>query len=132
MSAIDKIFEKYNESHPDGYHAASFTAVDKTGREYVRYPYDIDLLVDLFFSIGKVLHSSHYGNLKVDGSGPPVTEDSIFWTASMTKIFTAVAAMIVVERGLISLDDDAGKVVSELAEPDILVGFEEGSVGKTE
>lgn len=44
----------------------------------------------------------------------------------MTKIFTAVAVMVVVERGLISLDDYVGKAVPELAEPDILVGFEDG------
>ena len=47
----------------------------------------------------------------------------------MTKIFTAVAVMIVVERGLISLNDDISKVVPELAEPEILVGFEEGENG---
>jgi len=32
--------------------------------------------------------------------------------------------MQVVERGLIGLDDDLGQVVSDLAEPDLLVGFE--------
>ncbi|KAK2759797.1 hypothetical protein FQN54_002531 [Arachnomyces sp. PD_36] len=104
MSPVDEVFEKYNKSHPDAYHAACFTAIDKTG---------------------KVLYSNNNGNSKVDGSGAPVTEDSIFWTASMTKIFTATAAMIVVERGLIGLDDDVGAVVSDLADPDILVGFED-------
>jgi hypothetical protein len=125
MADIDKIFKKYREEHPDGYHAASFTAADRTGKR--RFLYSLYKCVWLI--VGKVLYSSSHGTLKVDGSGAPVTEDSIFWLASMTKIFTGAAAMIVVERGLITLDDDVSKIVPELAEPEILVGFEEGENG---
>ncbi|PGH03160.1 hypothetical protein GX51_04195 [Blastomyces parvus] len=104
-SDIDKIFEEYaSKSATTPFPAVTFRAVDKAG---------------------KVLYSSCHGNTKVDGSGEAVTEDTPFYTASMTKVFTAVAVMVAVERGLISLDDDVGKVVPELAEPEILEGFEE-------
>jgi CubicO group peptidase (beta-lactamase class C family) len=47
----------------------------------------------------------------------------------MTKLHTAVAAMVAVEKGLIKLNDEVGKFVPELAEPDILVGFEDDGEG---
>ncbi|OJD20710.1 hypothetical protein ACJ73_07955 [Blastomyces percursus] len=104
-SEIDKIFEEYaSKSTTTPFPAVTFRAVDKTG---------------------KVLYSSSHGNTKVEGSGETVTEDTPFYTASMTKVFTAVAVMVAVERGLIALDDDVGKVVPELAELEILEGFEE-------
>jgi CubicO group peptidase (beta-lactamase class C family) len=57
---------------------------------------------------------------------------TLCWLASQSKILTSVAAMQVVEKGLISLDDDCGKFVPALANKDILVGFEgdEASTGK--
>ncbi|EGE85725.1 hypothetical protein RJZ56_000207 [Blastomyces dermatitidis] len=102
---INKIFEEYaSKSTTTPFPAVTFRAVDQAG---------------------KVLYSSSHGNTKVDGSGEAVTEDTPFYTASMTKVFTAVAVMVAVERGLITLDDDVGKVVPELAELEILEGFEE-------
>lgn len=74
------------------------------------------------------IYSSIQGTQAADPAGPPLTEDSIFWVASLTKIVTAVAVMIVVERGLISLDDDVGKVVPELAAPEVLTGFDEDGI----
>ena len=43
----------------------------------------------------------------------------------MTKLLTAVAAMQVVEKGLISLDDDIGKFVPQFSNPDLLKGFDD-------
>jgi CubicO group peptidase (beta-lactamase class C family) len=45
--------------------------------------------------------------------------------ASLTKLVTAVCVLQVVEKGLVSLDDDLGAVVSELKRPQILSGFDE-------
>ena len=44
----------------------------------------------------------------------PITEDTIFQLASVTKQFTAAAVMLAVRRGLISLDDDITKFFPEL------------------
>ncbi len=60
--------------------------------------------------------------------GRPVTQDTVFRIASMTKAITATAAMQIVEQGRLSLDAPAGEVVPELAEPKVLQGFtEDGS-----
>jgi CubicO group peptidase (beta-lactamase class C family) len=52
--------------------------------------------------------------------GHGADEHSLFWLASMTKPITSVAAMQLVERGLLSLDAPIGDLLPELAEPQIL------------
>lgn len=56
---------------------------------------------------------------------------TLCWLASQGKLVTSVAAMQVVEKGLIGLDDDCGEFVPALANKDIIVGFEgdEASTG---
>ncbi len=51
----------------------------------------------------------------------PMRADTLFRTASMTKAVTAVAAMQLVERGLLALDRPAGDVLPELASPMVLL-----------
>ncbi|WP_315836347.1 serine hydrolase domain-containing protein [Bradyrhizobium prioriisuperbiae] len=53
----------------------------------------------------------------------PMTGDSVFWIASMTKAVTTAAAMQLVEQGKLSLDDPIGKVLPDLASPQVLEGF---------
>ena len=55
---------------------------------------------------------------------PPMTVDTVFRIASMTKAVTGVAAMQCVERGLLSLDQPAGEIMPELAELQVLDGFD--------
>lgn len=45
--------------------------------------------------------------------------------ASCTKLMTAIAVMQCVERGQIGLDDDVGKVCPDLADPEVIDGFNE-------
>ncbi|GFF92482.1 esterase EstB [Aspergillus udagawae] len=105
---MDTILSNYYDKTPRPFHAGALTACNDQG---------------------DVICSSIQGTQTADPAGPAVNEDSIFWVASLTKIVTAVAVMIVVERGLISLDDDVGQVVPELAAPEVLTGFDEdGSV----
>jgi len=56
-------------------------------------------------------------------SGASMKEDTVFQIASMTKAVTSVAAMQLVERGLIGLDDPVGTHLPALAEPQVLEGF---------
>lgn len=58
------------------------------------------------------------------GSGKAMTLDGIFQIASMSKAVTSVAAMQLVERGLLSLDGPIGRVLPALARPDVLKGFD--------
>ena len=54
----------------------------------------------------------------------PMTLDSVFWIASMTKAITGAAAMQLVEQGKLSLDAPIGKVLPDLASPQVLEGFD--------
>ena len=53
-----------------------------------------------------------------------MTADSVFWIASMTKAVTAAAGMQLVEQGKLSLDAPIGKVLPDLASPQVLEGFD--------
>jgi CubicO group peptidase (beta-lactamase class C family) len=56
--------------------------------------------------------------------GPPMTVDTVFWIASMTKAITSTAAMRLVEQGTLSLDRPIADVLPELAAPQVLDGFD--------
>ena len=53
-----------------------------------------------------------------------MTADIVFWIASMTKAITAAAGMQLVEQGKLSLDAPIGKVLPDLASPQVLEGFD--------
>ncbi|MBW4092974.1 MAG: beta-lactamase family protein [Proteobacteria bacterium] len=56
--------------------------------------------------------------------GAPMSLDTVFRIASMTKALTATAAMQLVEQGKLALDAPAGEVVPGLAAPQVLEGFD--------
>ena len=58
------------------------------------------------------------------GLDASMTLDTVFRIASMTKAVTGVAAMQCVERGKLALDQPAGEIMPELAEPQVLEGFD--------
>lgn len=60
----------------------------------------------------------------------PMTADSVFWIASMTKAITAAAAMQLVEQGKLSLDEPIGKLLPDLASPQVLEGFDASGAPK--
>jgi methyl acetate hydrolase len=53
-----------------------------------------------------------------------MSSDTIFRIASMVKLLTSVAALQLVERGKLKLDEPAGAIDPSLAAPQILVGFD--------
>lgn len=57
-------------------------------------------------------------------SGIPMALDTVFHIASMTKAITGAAAMQLVEQGKIGLDQPAGDIIKQLAEPKVLDGFD--------
>ena len=54
----------------------------------------------------------------------PMTLDTVCWIASMTKAITGTAAMQLVERGELHLDEPASRVLPNLAEAGVLEGFD--------
>jgi methyl acetate hydrolase len=70
----------------------------------------------------EVIYQGAFG--KRDLSKPDnMTTDSVFWIASMTKAVTTAAAMQLVEQGKLSLDAPIGKLLPDLATPQVLEGF---------
>jgi len=55
----------------------------------------------------------------------PMASDTIFWIASMTKALTSIAALQMVERGAIALDQPASDFIPAIAEAKILDGFDD-------
>jgi CubicO group peptidase (beta-lactamase class C family) len=53
-----------------------------------------------------------------------MTADSVFWIASMTKAITTAAGMQLVEQGKLKLDEPIGKLLPDLASPQVLEGFD--------
>lgn len=66
------------------------------------------------------VYEGAFGRREV-GGGPGMTLDTVFWIASMSKAVTTVAAMQLVERGAVSLDDP----LAELESARVLEGFDE-------
>lgn len=84
---------------------------------------EIPGVVAIAASGSDVLYHGAFG--KRDLSKPDaMTEDSVFWIASMTKAVTSAGAMQLVEQGKLSLDAPIGEVLPDLAKPQVLEGFD--------
>ncbi len=79
---------------------------------------------------GGVLYAEAFGTRGVSDARP-MTPDTPFWLASMTKAVTSVAAMQLVERGRMTLDDPIGGLLPELAHPQVLTGFDDDGAAIT-
>ncbi|KAK5456835.1 hypothetical protein LTS15_004615 [Exophiala xenobiotica] len=77
-------------------------------------------------STGKRIYQQEIGTTSVDpAKSRPLTQDSIFWVASCTKLIASIGVLQLVERGLISLDDEVTKTCPELVSPQILQSFDD-------
>lgn len=63
---------------------------------------------------GKVLYKKSFG-IANEETGKSLNENSVFEIASVTKQFTAMATMILHEKGKLNLDDEMSKFIPELA-----------------
>ncbi len=64
-------------------------------------------------------------------SGNAMATDSIFQIASMTKAITSAAALQLVERGALSMDDPIGAVLPDLGDAQVLIGFADDGSAQT-
>jgi methyl acetate hydrolase len=71
----------------------------------------------------EVIYQGAYGKRDLS-KDDAMTADSVFWIASMTKAITAAGAMQLVEQGKLSLDAPIGKVLPDLAAPQVFEGFD--------
>jgi CubicO group peptidase (beta-lactamase class C family) len=72
---------------------------------------------------GRLIYKGAHGKRDLTKSDP-MTCDSVFWIASMTKAVTSVALMQLVERGQISLEQDARTILPALGDAQVLDGFD--------
>src|SRR5262245_30717284 len=70
-----------------------------------------------------VVYEGAFGKREL-GKDAPMTLDTVVWIASMTKAMTATAAMQLIERGQLKLEQPASALVAELASPQVLEGFD--------
>ena len=70
-----------------------------------------------------VLYAKAFGTRGV-ADAAPMSLDTPFWFASMTKAVTSVAAMQLVERERLALDEPIGGLLPELVQPQVLTGFD--------
>lgn len=66
---------------------------------------------------GEIIYKKHFGS--ADMQGKTLSDDTLFRLASMTKPITAVAAMILVDRGLLSLEDRIEKFYPQFSSMNI-------------
>lgn len=69
------------------------------------------------------IYRGAFGRRALDAPAP-MTDDSVFWIASMTKAVTSVMAMQLVEEGKLALDAPLGPLLPWLAEAPVLEGFD--------
>jgi len=83
----------------------------------------IPMVTAMVASANKILYTGAFGK-RDSASGMAVQPDSIFQIASMTKAITSVAAMQLVERGKVALDEPAFRHLPQLANLNVLEGFD--------
>jgi CubicO group peptidase (beta-lactamase class C family) len=66
---------------------------------------------------GAILYEHGYGMANLE-LGVPITADTVFALASITKSFTAMSVMLAVQQGKLSLEDDVQKYIPEWTDRD--------------
>jgi len=69
------------------------------------------------------IYEGVYGRLSVEGD-EPARADTMFWIASMTKALVSVAALQLIERGELDLEQPVADILPAFAELPILEGFD--------
>ena len=87
------------------------------------HAHDVPGVVAMAATDQGVMYEGAFGTREL-GKDAAMTPDTVVWIASMTKAVTSAAAMQLVERGQLQLDSPAADVVPELAQAQVLTGFD--------
>jgi methyl acetate hydrolase len=101
------------------------TGIDQTLRASIERT-KIPVVVAMAATVEKTIFSGAYGK-RDSSSGVDVTTGSIFRIASMTKAITSVAALQLVERGALTLDEPVSKHLPKLGGLEVLEGFDKNT-----
>ena len=102
--------------------------IDETLRESMMRR-KIPVVTAMVATADKTTYSGAFGK-RDSASGMDVKIDSIFAIASMTKAITSTAALQLVERGKLTLDEPAAKHLPELGQVQVLEGFDDSGKPK--
>src|SRR5256884_6165481 len=83
---------------------------------------DVPGVVAMATTCSEIVYQGAFGRRALP-DGDPMTSDTVFWIASMTKAITSMAAMQLVEQGKLTLDVPIAHVLPELSAPQVLTGF---------
>src|SRR4051794_21166567 len=89
---------------------------------------DLSGFVTLIWRKGEIAQLNTLGYRDIAGK-VPMTRDTLFRIASMTKPVTSVAAMMLMEEGKLKLDDPVSRWLPELSDMQVLKD-PEGPVGE--
>ncbi|MCA6074062.1 serine hydrolase domain-containing protein [Fulvivirga sedimenti] len=109
--------------------AARLERIDKFVQSYVDNG-RLNGAVVLIEKDGRRVYEKTFGYRNVD-SREAMSEDAIFRIASMTKPVISVAAMILYEEGLFSLDDPVSKFIPEFTNPTVVDTYNENDTTYT-
>jgi len=104
----------------------SAPGIDETLRDGMQHR-KIPAVAAMAATADKTTYAGAFGK-RDSASGVDLKVDSIFAIASMTKAITTTAALQLVERGKLTLDEPAAKHLPELGKLNVLEGFD--SAGK--
>ena len=75
---------------------------------------------------GKRIYAQTTGTTSLDSNlSHPLTEKSVMWIASCTKLLTSISALQLVEAGKVKYDDPIDDILPELAGVKVLSGWNE-------
>src|SRR2546421_1193384 len=83
---------------------------------------DVPGVVAMAATRSEIVYHGAFGRRALP-DGAPMTTDTVFWIASMTKAITSMAAMQLVEQGKLTLDRPIADVLPEVSAPQVLTGF---------
>lgn len=86
---------------------------------------DVPGVLAMAFDAHEVLYAGSAGRRGLGATAAPMTLDTVIWYASMTKATVAAGAMLLVQRGQADLDAPVGKILPELANPQVLEGYDD-------
>lgn len=101
---------------------SSLKQIDQVLSQSVRAG-DVPGVVAMAATDKEVVYEGAYGKREL-GKDAPMTLDTVVWIASMTKALTCTAAMQLVERGRIKLEQPASEIVPQLSSKQVLEGFD--------
>ncbi len=119
----NRIFQVVSSPEEVGFDATRLQRIDTFFQTYV----DKGILpngISFVAKDGKIVHFKAYG-WRDREAGIVLKKDDIFRLASQTKAITTVGLMILLEKGLLGLDEPVSKYIPEFANPQVLVSLNE-------